>query len=74
MAGPEVEARLVQAVKEYAEYIRSAQREGEAPAAGLSGKDLTATEAMLVIDALLEAAALEVFEVHLWRATKWNHV
>lgn len=60
-------ARLTAAVCAYAEAVREALRNGQSPPAP-SGGDMTATDVLIAVDALLRAADVEIFEIQIWRS------
>jgi hypothetical protein len=65
-SAPEVEIQemLARAVRLYA---RRAEQ-GDAPAAFPPGADLTATEVLVTVSAMLRAVNLQVFELGMWQA------
>ena len=69
MADTGASLRLAEAVKEYARTVEEAiSRGGPQPAALPAGSTVTSTEVMITVDALLQAADLEIFEVQIWRS------
>lgn len=61
----DIQAMLAKAVQLYAE--RAAEREGALPAFP-SGAQVTATEVMVTVTAMLKAVNLQVFELGMWQA------
>ena len=60
----DIQIMLARAVRLYTE--RSGQ--GDAPAAFPPGADITATEVMVTVTAMLKAVNLQVFELGMWQA------
>jgi hypothetical protein len=61
----EIQSMLAQAVRLYAE--RAAEREGALPAFP-AGAQVTATDAMVSVSAILKAVNLQLFELGMWQA------
>ena len=61
----DIQAMLAQAVRLYAD--RLAEREGALPAFP-AGAQVTATEVMVTVSAMLKAVNLQVFELGMWQA------
>ena len=61
----DIQAMLAKAVRLYAE--RAAEREG-ALAAFPAGAQVTATEVMVTVSAMLKTVNLQVFELGMWQA------
>ena len=61
----DIQAMLAQAVRLYADRV--AEREG-ALAAFPAGAQVTATEVMVTVSAMLKAVNLQVFELGMWQA------
>ena len=60
----EIQAMLAKAVKPYAERAE----EGDAPSAFPADAQVTATEVMVTVTAMLKAVNLQVFELGMWQA------
>lgn len=64
-----VTTQLGHAVKAYADAVRRAHaRDQEPPAAFFEEDGVTPTDVVIVVDALLRAADLDLFEVQMWRS------
>lgn len=62
-------AELAAAVKAYAEAARAATARGrEPPPAFTPESEVSATDVAIVVDALLRAANLDLFEIQMWRS------
>lgn len=67
--GREVTDELAAAVKAYAAAVRAANAgEQTPPAAFTADHGVTPTDVVVVVDALLRAADLDLFEVQMWRS------
>ena len=64
LSDAEIQNMLAKAVRLYAE--RMEQRDGALPA--FSSEQVTATEVMVTITAMLKAVNLQVFELGMWQA------
>ena len=62
-ADAEIQAMLARAVKRYAERAE----QGDAPAAFPAGTEVTATDVMVTVTAMLKAVNLQVFELGMWQ-------
>jgi len=65
MSDAEVQALLAQAVQLYAERV--AQRDEPLPAFPADAQ-ITATEAMLTVSAIMKAVNVQIFELGMWQA------
>lgn len=62
-------ANLATAVRAYSEAVRSAHRNDETlPNAFTGSSDVTPTDVAIVVDALLRAANMDLFEIQMWRS------
>jgi len=64
LSDAEIQNMLAKAVRLYAERVE--QRDGALPA--FSSEQVTATEVMVTITAMLKAVNLQVFELGMWQA------
>jgi hypothetical protein len=69
----QVKEQLSAAVKAYTELADKAAAEGtEAPAVFSDKAEITRTEVLTVVDAMLTELDLDVFEIQIWRSMRWR--
>ena len=68
-----IQQQLTDAVKAYGKLASEAARQGKSVPRALSeGTDISRTEVLTVIDAMLTELDLDVFEIQIWRSMRWS--